>query len=50
MRKLFPARESLVSDIPAVDGKTVNFFYSVDGIFVPCKGPTHEIFVAEFFT
>ncbi len=27
--KLFPARESLVNDIPARDGKTVNFFYSV---------------------
>jgi hypothetical protein len=27
--KLFPARESLVSDIPAGDGKTTNFFYSV---------------------
>ncbi len=28
--KLFPARKSLVSDIPAEDGKTANlFFYSV---------------------
>jgi hypothetical protein len=27
--KFFPARESLVSDIPAVDGKTNTFFYSV---------------------
>jgi hypothetical protein len=27
--KLFPARESLVSDIPAGDGKIANFFYSV---------------------
>jgi hypothetical protein len=27
--KLFPARESLVSDIPAVDGKIGNLFYSV---------------------
>jgi hypothetical protein len=26
---LFSARESLVSDIPAGDGKIVNFFYSV---------------------
>ncbi len=26
---LFPARESLVSDIPAGDGKTSNLFYSV---------------------
>jgi hypothetical protein len=26
--KLFPARESLVSDIPAGDGKIANFFYS----------------------
>jgi hypothetical protein len=28
---LFPAKESLVSDIPAGDGKTANLFYSVDG-------------------
>jgi hypothetical protein len=27
--QLFPARESLVSDIPAEDGKTANLFYSV---------------------
>jgi hypothetical protein len=27
--KLFPARESLVSDIPAGDGKIGNLFYSV---------------------
>ncbi len=27
--KLFPARESLVSDIPAEDGKISNLFYSV---------------------
>ncbi len=27
--KLFPARESLVSDIPAGDGKNCNIFYSV---------------------
>ncbi len=27
--KLFPTRESLVSDIPAGDGKIVNLFYSV---------------------
>jgi hypothetical protein len=27
--KLFPARESLVSDIPAGDGKNTKFFYSV---------------------
>jgi hypothetical protein len=27
--KLFPARENLVSDIPAGDGKTSNLFYSV---------------------
>ncbi len=27
--KIFPARESLVSDIPARDGKTTNLFYSV---------------------
>ncbi len=26
---MFPARESLVSDIPAGDGKIVNLFYSV---------------------
>ncbi len=30
--KLFPARESLVSDIPAGDGKMANLFYSVVGI------------------
>ncbi len=29
MIKLFPARETLVNDIPAGDGKTVNLFYSV---------------------
>jgi hypothetical protein len=29
MIKLFPARESLVSDIPAGDGKIGNIFYSV---------------------
>jgi hypothetical protein len=28
--KLFPARESLASDIPTGDGKTANFFYSVE--------------------
>ncbi len=27
--KLLPARESLVSDIPAGDGKIANLFYSV---------------------
>jgi hypothetical protein len=27
--KIFPPRESFVSDIPAGDGKTVNLFYSV---------------------
>jgi hypothetical protein len=27
--KLFPARESLVSDIPAEDGKIASLFYSV---------------------
>jgi hypothetical protein len=27
--KYFPARESLVSAIPAEDGKTINLFYSV---------------------
>jgi hypothetical protein len=27
--KLFPSRESLVSDIPAGDGKMANLFYSV---------------------
>jgi hypothetical protein len=26
---LFPARETLVSDIPVGDGKIINFFYSV---------------------
>ncbi len=29
MTSLFPARESLVSEIPAGDGKMVNLFYSV---------------------
>ncbi len=28
--KLFPARESLVYDIPAGDGKIANLFYSVN--------------------
>ncbi len=27
---LFPARESLVSDIPAGHGKSITFFYSVE--------------------
>jgi hypothetical protein len=31
LTKLFPARESLVSDIPAGDGKIINLFYSVAG-------------------
>jgi hypothetical protein len=31
----FPARESLVSDIPAGDGKIVNIFYSVGRNTVP---------------
>jgi hypothetical protein len=31
--KLFPARESLVSDISAGDGKTVNLFYTVYASF-----------------
>ncbi len=31
MTKLFPARGSLVSDIPASDGKIANLFYSVVG-------------------
>ena len=30
MIKLFPARESLVSDIPAGDEKMANLFYSVE--------------------
>jgi hypothetical protein len=30
MIKIFLARESLVSDIPAGDGKTANLFYSVN--------------------
>ncbi len=29
LAKLFPARECLVSDIPAGDGKIANLFYSV---------------------
>ncbi len=41
--KLFPQRETLVSDIPAGDGKTANLFYSVDrltanGWFAPILG------------
>jgi hypothetical protein len=32
LTKLFPARESLVSGIPAGDGKTANLFYSVPEI------------------
>jgi hypothetical protein len=31
--KLFPSMESLVSDIPAGDGKSIIFFYSV---VAPC--------------
>jgi hypothetical protein len=27
--KLFPSRESLISDIPAEDGKLTNLFYNV---------------------
>jgi hypothetical protein len=34
--KLFPARESLVSDIPAGDGKTANLFFTVDDGIVLC--------------
>ncbi len=29
-KKLFPTRKSLVSDIPAGDGKISNLFYSVE--------------------
>ncbi len=44
--KLFPVRESLVSDIPAGDGKNDNLFYSVSSLshlaskdkFEPTKG------------
>jgi hypothetical protein len=30
--QLFPARESSGNDIPAGDGKTITFFYSVKGV------------------
>jgi hypothetical protein len=42
--KLFPARESLVSDIPARDGKTANLVYSMtmnDG-FIHCSARDWE--------
>ncbi len=32
---LFPARESLVSDISTGDGKNVNLFYNVDASMQP---------------
>jgi hypothetical protein len=33
--KSFPARESLIGDLPAAgDGKTVNLFYSVETLYV----------------
>jgi hypothetical protein len=32
--KLFPAGENLVSDIPAGDGETANFFLQCTGIFI----------------
>jgi hypothetical protein len=37
--KLFPARESLVSDIPAGDRKNITFFYSVHYIYVQATLP-----------
>ncbi len=33
--KLFLARESFVSDLPAGEGKTANLFYSVLGSGIP---------------
>ncbi len=35
MYKIFPARESLLSDIPAGDGKTANSVYTQHFILVP---------------
>jgi hypothetical protein len=32
---LFPVRESLVSDIPAGDGKSITFFYSAGERITP---------------
>jgi hypothetical protein len=42
--KLFPARESLVSDIPAEDGNIVNLFYNVNTSTHPLVLPadTHK--------
>jgi hypothetical protein len=43
--ELFLPRESLVSDIPAGDGKLVNLFYGVEFL----KLPKREIFDVVFF-
>jgi hypothetical protein len=40
MIKLFPAKQSLVSDIPAGDGKIGNLFYSVADKFQKGCPPT----------
>jgi hypothetical protein len=36
--KFFPSRESLISDIPAGDGKIVNLFYSAGWEVIRAKG------------
>ncbi len=41
---MFPARETLVSDIPARDGRIVNLFFTVCGRVVPSLG----IYVSNF--
>ncbi len=40
--KLFPARECLVSDIPAGDGKIANLFYSVGNMGTEMKQGMHR--------
>ena len=40
MGKLFPARESLVSDIPAGGGNPLNLFYSVTIQFAQSEDPS----------
>jgi hypothetical protein len=39
--KISPASESLVSDLPARDGKTANLFYSVGGVHALWNSPNH---------
>jgi hypothetical protein len=46
---LFPARENLVSDIPAGTGKSLIFFYSVQLVFNFVKfAPTATFFPLHF--